>query len=173
MISTCRKRMLSSRSWACLMKSSISRSSMKRWVPSMNKGKEEWWMLLLQVQEESGEREHVVCSSFPAPPRREEQQCKQIGIKPQTVYFCDQISYRKQVSIPALPAILFSSPIQEIRELQSQIQNTMVTVEMDNNRELEMKHIIDEVKAQYQTMAAKSREEAEQWYKNKVSAIVI
>ncbi|XP_048342571.1 intermediate filament protein ON3-like isoform X2 [Sphaerodactylus townsendi] len=56
---------------------------------------------------------------------------------------------------------------EEIRELQSQIQNTMVTVEMDNNRDLEMKHIIDEVKAQYQVMAAKSRDEAEQWYKNK------
>ncbi|XP_054827142.1 intermediate filament protein ON3-like isoform X2 [Eublepharis macularius] len=56
---------------------------------------------------------------------------------------------------------------EETRELQSQIQNTMVTVEMDNNRELEMKHIIDEVKAQYQAMAAKSRDEAEQWYKTK------
>ncbi|XP_066477400.1 keratin, type II cytoskeletal 8-like [Tiliqua scincoides] len=56
---------------------------------------------------------------------------------------------------------------EEIRELQSQVQNAMVTVEMDNNRELEMKHIIDEVKEQYQAMAAKSRDEAEQWYKNK------
>lgn len=46
----------------------------------------------------------------------------------------------------------------------------MVTVEMDNNRGLEMKHIIDEVKEQYQAMAAKSREEAEQWYKNKASS---
>ncbi|XP_061468968.1 keratin, type II cytoskeletal 8-like isoform X2 [Rhineura floridana] len=56
---------------------------------------------------------------------------------------------------------------EEIRELQPQIQNAMVTVEMDNNRELEMKHIIDEVKEQYQAMAAKSRDEAEQWCKNK------
>ncbi|XP_042301469.1 keratin, type II cytoskeletal 8-like isoform X2 [Sceloporus undulatus] len=56
---------------------------------------------------------------------------------------------------------------EEIRELQSQIQNSMVTVEMNNNPELEMKHIIDEVKEQYKAMAAKSREEAEQWYKNK------
>ncbi|KAJ6665495.1 hypothetical protein lerEdw1_003336 [Lerista edwardsae] len=59
---------------------------------------------------------------------------------------------------------------EEIRELQSQVQNAMVTVEMDNNRDLEMKHIIDEVKEQYQAMAAKSREEAEQWYKNKASS---
>lgn len=35
-----------------------------------------------------------------------------------------------------------------------------------------MKHIIDEVKEQYKTMAAKSREEAEQWYKNKVGILV-
>ncbi|XP_008108527.2 keratin, type II cytoskeletal 8 isoform X2 [Anolis carolinensis] len=56
---------------------------------------------------------------------------------------------------------------EEIRELQSQIQNAMVTVEMDNNRELEMKHIIDEVKEQYKAMAVKGRDEAEQWYKNK------
>ncbi|KAH0621258.1 hypothetical protein JD844_022349 [Phrynosoma platyrhinos] len=56
---------------------------------------------------------------------------------------------------------------EEIRELQSQIQNAMVTVEMNNNPELEMKHIIEEVKEQYKAMAAKSREEAEQWYKNK------
>ncbi|XP_077176765.1 keratin, type II cytoskeletal 8-like isoform X1 [Paroedura picta] len=57
---------------------------------------------------------------------------------------------------------------EEIRELQSQVQNTKVTVEMDNNRELEMKQVIDEVKAQYQVMASKSRDEAEQWYKNKI-----
>ncbi|XP_053108590.1 keratin, type II cytoskeletal 8-like [Hemicordylus capensis] len=56
---------------------------------------------------------------------------------------------------------------EEIQEMQSQVQNAMVTVEMDNSRELEMKHIIDEVKEQYQAMAAKSRDEAEQWYKNK------
>ncbi|KAG8125246.1 putative Keratin type II cytoskeletal 8-like protein [Naja naja] len=61
---------------------------------------------------------------------------------------------------------------EEIKELQSQIQNAMVTVEMDNNRELEMKNIIDEVKEQYKTMIAKSRDETEQWYKNKIDDIV-
>ncbi|XP_070585810.1 keratin, type II cytoskeletal 8-like [Erythrolamprus reginae] len=61
---------------------------------------------------------------------------------------------------------------EEIKELQSQIQNAMVTVEMDNNRELEMKNIIDEVKEQHKTMIAKSRDEAEQWYKNKIDDIV-
>ncbi|XP_067426168.1 keratin, type II cytoskeletal 8-like isoform X2 [Emydura macquarii macquarii] len=67
----------------------------------------------------------------------------------------DEINYLKQ---------LFD---EELRELQSQIQNTQVMVEMDHGQELEMKQIIDEVKAQYQAMAAKSREEAEQWYKHK------
>ncbi|KAM3853971.1 keratin, type II cytoskeletal 8-like isoform 1-T1 [Vipera latastei] len=61
---------------------------------------------------------------------------------------------------------------EEIKELQSQIQNAMVTVEMDNNRGLEMKNIIDEVKEQYKTMSVKSRDEAEQWYKNKIDDIV-
>lgn len=67
----------------------------------------------------------------------------------------------------------FPAPIQEIKELQSQIQNAMVTVEMDNNRGLEMKNIIDEVKEQYKTMSVKSRDEAEQWYKNKVTGSLI
>ncbi|KAL7991826.1 hypothetical protein Chor_016082 [Crotalus horridus] len=66
----------------------------------------------------------------------------------------------------------FPAPIQEIKELQSQIQNAMVTVEMDNNRGLEMKNIIDEVKEQYKTMIVKSRDESEQWYKNKIDDIV-
>ncbi|XP_030065314.1 keratin, type II cytoskeletal 8 [Microcaecilia unicolor] len=56
---------------------------------------------------------------------------------------------------------------EEIQELQSQVQNTMVTVEMDNSRDLEMKSIIEDVKAQYQAMLDKSRQEAEQWYNSK------
>uniref|UniRef100_K7G2H1 IF rod domain-containing protein n=1 Tax=Pelodiscus sinensis TaxID=13735 RepID=K7G2H1_PELSI len=58
-------------------------------------------------------------------------------------------------------------PPQEVRELQAQVHNTQVTVEIDNSRELEMNQVIDEVKAQYQAVAAKSRAEAEQWYKHK------
>ncbi|XP_041117455.1 keratin, type II cytoskeletal 8-like isoform X2 [Polyodon spathula] len=57
---------------------------------------------------------------------------------------------------------------EEIRELKSQINNTAVTVEMDNNRGLDMKQIVEEVKAQYEGIAARGRDEAEQWYKNKV-----
>lgn len=39
---------------------------------------------------------------------------------------------------------------------------------MDNRRSLDMEQIIAEVKAQYEEIAASSREEAEAWYKNKV-----
>lgn len=41
---------------------------------------------------------------------------------------------------------------------------------MDNSRALNMDHIVSEVKAQYEDIAARSREEAERWHKNKVSA---
>uniref|UniRef100_A0A8C0IQR8 IF rod domain-containing protein n=1 Tax=Chelonoidis abingdonii TaxID=106734 RepID=A0A8C0IQR8_CHEAB len=85
---------------------------------------------------------------------------QKVDIESKLESITDEINYLKQ---------LYD---EEIRELQSQIQNTQVTVEMDNSRELEMKQIIDKVKAQYQAMAAKSREEAEQWYKHKFDDMV-
>lgn len=39
---------------------------------------------------------------------------------------------------------------------------------MDNSRSLNMEQIVAEVKAQYEEIAAHSREEAEAWYKSKV-----
>ncbi len=59
---------------------------------------------------------------------------------------------------------------QELRELQFSIKDTSVIVQMDNSRNLNMDHIVAEVKAQYEEIAAKSREEAESWYKSKVDA---
>lgn len=41
-------------------------------------------------------------------------------------------------------------------------------VQMDNSRSLNMEQIVAEVKSQYEEIAARSREEAEAWYKNKV-----
>lgn len=41
---------------------------------------------------------------------------------------------------------------------------------MDNSRSLNMEQIVAEVKAQYEEIAARSRQEAEAWYKNKVHA---
>uniref|UniRef100_A0A3Q0S6D4 IF rod domain-containing protein n=1 Tax=Amphilophus citrinellus TaxID=61819 RepID=A0A3Q0S6D4_AMPCI len=58
----------------------------------------------------------------------------------------------------------------EINELQSQIKETSVVVEMDNSRNLDMDAIIAEVRAQYEDIARRSREEAESWYQTKQSA---
>ncbi|KAL4655702.1 intermediate filament protein ON3-like [Arapaima gigas] len=62
---------------------------------------------------------------------------------------------------------------EEIRELQSSIKDTSVIVQMDNSRDLNMDHIVADVKAQYEEIAAKSREEAESWYKNKFDQMSI
>ncbi|XP_023651094.1 keratin, type II cytoskeletal 8 [Paramormyrops kingsleyae] len=58
---------------------------------------------------------------------------------------------------------------QELTELEASIKNTSVTVQMDNSREINMEDIIADVKAQYEYVATKSREEAESWYKAKVN----
>ncbi|XP_054881726.1 keratin, type II cytoskeletal 8-like isoform X1 [Poeciliopsis prolifica] len=57
---------------------------------------------------------------------------------------------------------------EELRELQASIRDTSVVVQMDNSRSLNMEQIVVEVKAQYEEIAARSREEAEAWYKSKV-----
>ncbi|KAM9813702.1 keratin, type II cytoskeletal 8 [Neosynchiropus ocellatus] len=56
---------------------------------------------------------------------------------------------------------------EELRELQASIKDTSVVVQMDNSRSLNMEQIVAEVKAQYEDIAARSREEAEAWYKSK------
>uniref|UniRef100_A0A667YIK1 Si:dkey-222n6.2 n=1 Tax=Myripristis murdjan TaxID=586833 RepID=A0A667YIK1_9TELE len=55
----------------------------------------------------------------------------------------------------------------ELRELQDSLKETSVVVQMDNSRGLNMDQIVSDVKAQYEDIAARSREEAESWYKNK------
>ncbi|XP_061440648.1 keratin, type II cytoskeletal 8-like [Rhineura floridana] len=57
----------------------------------------------------------------------------------------------------------------ELRVMQSQINDTSVVLSMDNNRSLDLDGIIAEVKAQYEDIAAKSRAEAESMYQIKVS----
>ncbi|XP_069838409.1 keratin, type II cytoskeletal 8-like isoform X3 [Dendropsophus ebraccatus] len=61
---------------------------------------------------------------------------------------------------------------EEIQELRSQVHGDKVTVEVADNRDLEMKQIMEEVRAQYQSMAEKSRQEAEHWYKSKIDDLV-
>ncbi|XP_041095198.1 keratin, type II cytoskeletal 8-like [Polyodon spathula] len=56
---------------------------------------------------------------------------------------------------------------EELREMQSQIKDTSVVLEMDNSRNLDMDSIVAEVRAQYEEIAARSRAEAESWYKQK------
>ncbi|XP_037615473.1 keratin, type II cytoskeletal 8-like isoform X1 [Sebastes umbrosus] len=55
----------------------------------------------------------------------------------------------------------------ELRELQGQIKDTSVIVEMDNSRTLDMDSIVAEVRAQYEDIANRSKNEAETWYKQK------
>ncbi|XP_065142298.1 keratin, type II cytoskeletal 5 [Paramisgurnus dabryanus] len=60
---------------------------------------------------------------------------------------------------------------EELRELQGQIKDTMVVVEMDNSRNLDMEAIVAEVRAQYEEIANRSRADAEVWYKQKFEEI--
>lgn len=57
----------------------------------------------------------------------------------------------------------------ELRELQESLKETSVVVQMDNSRDLNMDQIVSEVRAQYEDIAARSRDEAESWHKQKVS----
>ncbi|XP_006118950.1 keratin, type II cytoskeletal 8 [Pelodiscus sinensis] len=60
---------------------------------------------------------------------------------------------------------------EELRELQSQINDTSVVLTIDNNRKLDLDGIIAEVRAQYEEVANKSRAEAENMYKIKYEEI--
>ncbi|XP_061062337.1 keratin, type II cytoskeletal 6A-like [Eubalaena glacialis] len=55
----------------------------------------------------------------------------------------------------------------ELAQMQTHISDTSVVLSMDNNRTLDLDSIIAEVKAQYEEIACRSREEAECWYKCK------
>ncbi|XP_047217690.1 keratin, type II cytoskeletal 8-like isoform X2 [Girardinichthys multiradiatus] len=56
---------------------------------------------------------------------------------------------------------------EELRELQTQIKDTIVVVEMDNSRNLDMDAVVAEVKAQHEDISNRTRAEAETWYKTK------
>ncbi|MEQ2221011.1 hypothetical protein ILYODFUR_011399 [Ilyodon furcidens] len=55
----------------------------------------------------------------------------------------------------------------EMREVQGSLKETSVVVEMDNSRSLNMDQVVSDVKAQYEQIAACSREETENWYRTK------
>ncbi|XP_072118484.1 keratin, type II cytoskeletal 8-like [Mobula birostris] len=53
---------------------------------------------------------------------------------------------------------------EEILELQSQIQSAAVTLTVRNNRQLDMRNIIEDVKRQHAEITARNKAEAEAWY---------
>ena len=53
--------------------------------------------------------------------------------------------------------------------MQAHISDTSVIVKMDNSRYLNMDNIVAEIKAHYDEIASRSRAEAENWYRSKVS----
>uniref|UniRef100_A0A2D4PLQ8 IF rod domain-containing protein n=1 Tax=Micrurus surinamensis TaxID=129470 RepID=A0A2D4PLQ8_MICSU len=57
---------------------------------------------------------------------------------------------------------------EEIRELQSQLQEQQVQVEMDVSKP-DLTAALRDIRAQYENIAAKNISEAEEWYKSKVS----
>ena len=60
-----------------------------------------------------------------------------------------------------------SHTLQEIRELQAQLQEQQVQVEMDMSKP-DLTAALRDIRAQYETIAAKNISEAEEWYKSKV-----
>ncbi|XP_056287283.1 keratin, type II cytoskeletal 8-like [Pseudoliparis swirei] len=61
---------------------------------------------------------------------------------------------------------------EEIKELESIIQNETVVLRDDSKRSLDMDKIVEGVKTQYANMAGRTREEAEQWNQKKMDAMV-
>ncbi|XP_051870493.1 keratin, type II cytoskeletal 8-like [Pristis pectinata] len=55
---------------------------------------------------------------------------------------------------------------EEIQELQSQIQSTAVTLTVKNNRQLDMRNVIEDMKRQHADITARNKAEAEAWYQN-------
>ncbi|KAF6119379.1 keratin 72 [Phyllostomus discolor] len=61
----------------------------------------------------------------------------------------------------------------EIAQIQSHISDTSVILSMDNNRNLDLDSIIDEVRAQYEEIALKSKAEAEALYQSKIQELQV
>lgn len=57
--------------------------------------------------------------------------------------------------------------LQEIRELQSQMQDTQVQIQMDMSKP-DLTAALRDIRVQYEAIAAKNIAEAEDWYKSKV-----
>jgi len=62
---------------------------------------------------------------------------------------------------------------EELKELQSMIQNEKVVLKGFKSRALDMDEILADMKRQYEEMASKSREEAEHWNQKKMDDLVL
>ncbi|XP_061895626.1 intermediate filament protein ON3-like isoform X1 [Entelurus aequoreus] len=62
---------------------------------------------------------------------------------------------------------------EEIKELESHIQNETVILRENSKRLLDMDEIVDGVKSQYANMAARTREEADHWNRKKMDVMVL
>ncbi|XP_028810575.1 intermediate filament protein ON3-like [Denticeps clupeoides] len=62
---------------------------------------------------------------------------------------------------------------EEIKELQSLIYNEKVVMKPTTKSDLDMSEMVETVKAQYESMAQRSREEAEQWNRKKMDNMVL
>ncbi|XP_015807754.1 intermediate filament protein ON3 [Nothobranchius furzeri] len=61
---------------------------------------------------------------------------------------------------------------EEIRELESMINNEVVVLDESNKRSLDMGEIVKSTEAQYATLASRAREEAELWNQKKMHDLV-
>ncbi|XP_041835053.1 intermediate filament protein ON3-like isoform X2 [Melanotaenia boesemani] len=62
---------------------------------------------------------------------------------------------------------------EEIKELESQVQNETVIIRDTDKRSLDMEEIVKTIEVQYANMAARTRNEAEQWNQKKMDAMVL
>lgn len=61
-----------------------------------------------------------------------------------------------------------SVPRQELKDLAAQLKDVSVTVGMDSRCRIDLSGIVEEVKAQYDAIAARSLEEAEAYSRSQV-----
>ena len=59
--------------------------------------------------------------------------------------------------------------LQELAQLDSQVGDAKILLQMDNSRDLDLDLILRNVDAWYQSIAQRSKEEANAFYENRVS----
>ncbi|KAK5847767.1 hypothetical protein PBY51_016870 [Eleginops maclovinus] len=62
---------------------------------------------------------------------------------------------------------------EEIKEMESQVQNESVVLRENSKRSLDMDEILNSVKNQYANLASRTKDEAEQWNQKKMESLVL